>query len=157
MIKTVSILSFLFWVIMISGCEHKTYHHNAIYGKTVQIPPESTDIKPFDQASGNIEWLSKKTKNGIEWYPAKIIYDKKGHMTVIPLKQKIIPGTTSKIEQHCHTNAVGDTVCKLIKTVYDRNGNILKRIILQKQRAIHAPLPGPKPIEIRNQKKNKIN
>lgn len=140
-----------------SGCEREIRHPKIVHGKTEQILHRSVNMRIFNGQINRIEWLSKKTESGIKWYPARVIYDKQGHMTVIPLEQKTIPGTTSKIERHCHSNSIGDTLCELTKTVYDKNGNIIKRIILQKQRAIHAPLPGSKPIEIRDQKKNKIN
>lgn len=142
--------------LIMTGCKREIRHSEVVHGKTEQILPASVNMKKVDSKTCIIEWLSRKTKTGLQWYPARITYDKQGRIiSIIPIKQKTIPGTTSKIERRCHTNAIGDTTCELIKTIYDKNGNLLKRVILQRQRAIHSPLPGPKPGEIRHQKKNK--
>ena len=142
--------------LIMTGCKREIRHSEVVHGETEQTLPASVNMEKVDGKTGEIQWLSRRTKKGIEWYPARITYDKQGRIiSIIPIKQKTIPGTTSKIERRCHTNAIGDTTCELIKTIYDKNGNLLKKVILQRQRAIHRPLPGPKPVEIRHRKKNK--
>jgi len=48
---------------------------------------------------------------------------------------------TYKIKQECKHSSAGDTVCKNYKIAYDKNGKEVKRVLIQTQKSIHAPLP----------------
>ncbi len=55
-------------------------------------------------------------------------------------KAKINGELSHKIERECEHNSIGDTICKNYKITYDKNGKETKRVLIQTQKSIHAPL-----------------